>query len=102
MVKLVEGRDKLFPWPYSENSMFRKFGDVVARAGLGVGWGKNGARGLKFHQIRRSAASHYAAKGGDPVSLLDHSSPRITKKWYLDQRMIDERMRPSEVLPSLE
>lgn len=102
LVKLIEGKDKLFPWPYSENSMFRKFGDVVARAGLGVGWGKNGARGLKFHQIRRSAASHYAAKGGDATNLLDHSSPRITKKWYLDQRMIDERMRPSEVLPSLE
>ena len=102
LVKAIGGKDKLFPWPYSENSLFRKFGDVVARAGLGVGWGKNGARGLKFHQIRRSAASHYAARGGDPVNLLDHSSPRITKKWYLDQRMLDQKMRPVDVLPGLE
>lgn len=101
-VRLIDGKDRLFPWPYSPTSLFRKFGDVVARAGLGVGWGKNGARGLKFHQIRRTAASHYAASGGDPVALLDHSSPRITKKWYLDQRMVDARMRPSEVLPALE
>ncbi len=102
LIMAIDGRDKIFPWPYSKNSMFRKFGDVVARAGLGVGWGKNGARGLKFHQIRRSAASHYAASGGDPVHLLDHSSPRITKKWYLDRRLVDSHMRPSEVLPALE
>ena len=38
LIKAIDGRDKIFPWPYSKNSMFRKFGDVVARAGLGVGW----------------------------------------------------------------
>jgi integrase len=102
LLKLCEGKDKIFPWPYSQNSMFRKFGDVVQRAGLGFGFGKNGARGMKFHQIRRSAASHYAANGGDATHLLDHSSPRITKKWYLDKRMVDNRMRPCEVLPKID
>lgn len=92
---------KIFEYPYNKNSLWRHFGDIVTRAGLGCGWG-NGRRSLKFHQIRRSAASHYAANGGDPVSLLDHSSPRITKKWYLDSRLTDRAMRPCDILPGLD
>jgi integrase len=92
---------KVFEWHRNRNSLWRHFGDIVTRAGLGCGWG-NGRRSLKFHQIRRSAASHYAARGGDPVSLLDHSSPRITKRWYLDTRLTDKAVRPCDTLPGLE
>ena len=90
------GRPELLYWPRCHTSLWSKFGDVVARAGLGHG------RRMRFHQLRRTAASHFAAAGGDAVKLLDHSSPRITHRWYLDRRMTDNGPRPCDLLPRLE
>lgn len=89
------GEQHLFDWPLSHQYLWTKYRDVVARAGLGHG------RKCGFHQLRRSAASHYAALGGDAVKLLDHSSPRITHRWYLDRRMTDKEPPPCEVLPKI-
>jgi integrase len=89
------GKRRLLEWPRSHTLLWAKYSDVVARAGLGRG------RHLSFHALRRSAASHYAARGGDPVQLLDHSSPRITHRWYLDRRMTDRGPSPCDVLPEL-
>jgi integrase len=89
------GRHRLLEWPRSHTLLWGKYADVVARAGLGRG------RHLSFHALRRSAASHYAALGGDPVQLLDHSSPRITHRWYLDRRLTDRGPAPCDVLPEL-
>jgi integrase len=63
--------------------------------------GLNTRKRLRFHQIRRSAASHYAAAGGDAVEMLDHSSPKITKRWYLDPRLADRGARPCDILPPI-
>jgi integrase len=95
---LVQARGvaRLFDWPRSHTLLWAKYADIVARAGLGRG------RHLSFHALRRSAASHYAARGGDPVQLLDHSSPRITHRWYLDRRLTDRGPAPCDVLPGLE
>jgi integrase len=89
------GRPELLYWPRCQTSLWSKFGDVVARAGLGHG------RRLRFHQLRRTAASHFAAAGGDAVKLLDHSSPRITHRWYLDRRLTDNGPRPCDLLPRI-
>lgn len=56
---------------------------------------------LRFHQIRRSAASHFAAAGGEAVEMLDHSSPKITNRWYLDPRLVDRGQRPCDILPPI-
>jgi integrase len=90
------GTKHLLEWPCSRTLLWAKYADVVARAGLGRG------RHLSFHALRRSAASHYAARGGDPVQLLDHSSPRITNRWYLDRRLTDRGPAPCDVLPGLD
>jgi len=92
----ARGHESLLEWPSSRTLLWRKYADVVARAGLGRG------RSLSFHALRRSAASHYAARGGDPVQLLDHSSPRITHRWYLDRRLTDRGPAPCEVLPRID
>lgn len=92
----ARGSRRLLEWPRSRTLLWSKYADVVARAGLGRG------RHMSFHALRRSAASHYAARGGDPVQLLDHSSPRITHRWYLDRRMTDRGPAPCDVLPGLE
>lgn len=95
LLEQARGTRRLLEWPCSRTLLWAKYADIVARAGLGRG------RSLSFHALRRSAASHYAARGGDPVQLLDHSSPRITHKWYLDRRMTDNGPAPCDVLPEI-
>ena len=84
----------LFAWPSAKNYLWNRFGKLIDKAGLG------GGKRCKFHQLRRSAATHFCARGGDPTALLDHSSPRITKA-YLDPRYIDTGPRPCDVLPDI-
>lgn len=86
---------KLFAWPRGYEYLWNRFGKIVKAAGL------EGGRRSKFHQLRRSAATHFAARGGDPTALLDHSSPRVTRA-YLDPRFIDTGPKPCEVLPGLD
>jgi len=90
------GTRRLLEWPQNHGYLWAKYKDVVSRAGLGHN------RKCGFHQLRRSAASHFAALGGDPVKLLDHSNPRITHKWYLDRRMTDRDPPPCDVLPKIQ
>jgi len=92
----ARGTSRLLEWPKSRTLLWAKYADIVARAGLGKG------RSLSFHALRRSAASHYASRGGDPVQLLDHSSPRITHRWYLDRRLTDNGPAPCDVLPKID
>lgn len=85
---------KIFRWDCNWTYLWSRFGDIVEAAGL------PGGRRAKFHQLRRCAASFYAAAGGNPTALLDHSSPRITRA-YLDPRYTDLGTPPSHLLPSL-
>lgn len=87
--------DRLFPWPFAESTIYRHFGLIVAAAGLDT------RDRLRFHQIRRSAASHFKAAGGDATAMLDHSSPRITQRWYLDPRLCDTDAKPCDILPPI-
>lgn len=96
LLEQARGERRLLEWDRSPTHLWSRYADVVARAGLGRG------RHLSFHALRRSAASHYAARGGDPVQLLDHSSPRITHRWYLDRRLTDTGPAPCDVLPPLD
>lgn len=95
LVAAACGETRLFQWTGSPEYLWTKYKDVVARAGLGR------SRKCGFHQLRRSAASHFAAAGGDAVKLLDHSSPRITHRWYLDRRLTDRDPPPCDLLPKI-
>lgn len=87
-------REMLLPWPFCRVYLWSRFADVVARAGLGTG------RRARFHMIRRSVATAYAAAGGDATALLDHASPRTTRS-YLDPRYLPGPPPPAAVLPRL-
>lgn len=89
-----EPTDLIWRWDRCFTHIWMRFGDIVKAAGLGSG------RKVKFHQLRRCAASHFAARGGNPTQLLDHSSPRITKA-YLDPRYADVGTPACHVLPSI-
>jgi hypothetical protein len=84
----------IFEWDRAKTLLWHSFGRIVQRAGLSDG------RRSKFHMIRRSSATAFAALGGDPVSMLDHSSPRVTKA-YLDPRFMPQGPRPCDVLPQI-
>ena len=86
--------DKIFVWDRAPTHLWCRFGDVVKKAGL-----DNGRRS-KFHQLRRCAATLYTAAGGNATSLLDHSSPRVTKA-YIDVRLIDQGVPACDVLPRI-
>lgn len=94
--RAIGGRPEglVFEWPQCRSLIWNAFGKVVRVAGL------DGKR-VRFHAIRRSAASHFAAAGGDAVEMLDHSSPRITRRWYIDPRIADRAARPCDVLPPI-
>jgi integrase len=95
LVRQVAGAGRIFEWPQARTYLWSRYADIVARAGLGRG------RHLSFHALRRSAASHFQSLGGDAVSLLDHSNPRITHRWYLDRRMTDTGPQPCDLLPDI-
>ena len=95
LLERARGKVRLLDWPWSKEYLWLRWKDVVARAGL-----PRTAR-CGFHALRRSAATHYAAAGGDSTRLLDHDNPRTTRRWYLDPRMINVGPPPCDVLPRL-
>lgn len=92
---LPHGYEMLFPWPGCPTYIYDRLRVMLRAAGLA-------RKRAAFHQIRRTAISHIAAAGGDPVAFAGHSSPAVTKRWYLDPRMSDRGPKPHELLPRLE
>jgi site-specific recombinase XerD len=85
----------IFSWGKAKTHLWHSFGRIVKRAGL------DGGRKTKFHMIRRSSATWFAANGGDATAMLDHSSPRIAKAYYVDPRFIEQGPKPCDVLPKI-
>lgn len=84
----------VFWWLASDTALRKRWKTITRRAGLGDG------RDVQFHALRRSTASHMAAAGLDATSYLGHSTDRITRKSYLDPRVVDAtRPKPWQSLP---
>ena len=78
---IIEPERKLiFEWPMTGSSLYLHYKRILRRAGLSTD------RKSKFHMLRRSAASHFKAAGGDPQALLGHSSLKTTAG-YIDPRI---------------
>lgn len=79
---LATHQDKvMFPFPYSETYLYRRYKQLLSRAKLPMGRQNN------FHMLRKSVASAVASVGGDATAALDHASPKTTKQ-YLDPRIV--------------
>lgn len=89
------GGEYLLPWPFCHTYLWSRLKKILSDAGLA---GKR----IGFHQVRRSAISHLAAAGGDPVEFAGHASAAMTKRWYLDPRYTDRGPAPHELLPRLD
>lgn len=59
------------------------------------------AKRCGWHMLRRTAASHLKAAGGDPQKFLGHASPTTTSRWYLDKTITDTGPQPCDVLPAV-
>lgn len=75
----------VFWWVASGTALRKRWKTITRRAGLGEG------RDVQFHALRRSTASHLAAAGLDATAYLGHSTDRITRRSYLDPRVVDSR-----------
>lgn len=75
----------VFWWVASSTALRKRWKTITRRAGLGDG------RDVQFHALRRSTASHLAAAGLDATAFLGHSSDRITRRSYLDPRVVDSK-----------
>ncbi len=91
----VMGTERIFTWPHPETYLWDRYKKIRERAGI---TGKRQA----FQQVRRSAISHIAKAGGDPVAFAGHAQAATTKRWYLDPRMVPRGPRPSDLLPKLD
>jgi integrase len=89
---------RLFPWGLSDTYLYRTFGKVVKAAGLER---DDVARGQRFHQVRRTALSHFAALGGDATAMAGHSESKTTRRWYLDVRLTERGPKPCDILPRI-
>jgi integrase len=85
-----------FWWTASGNALRKRWKVITRRAGLGDG------RDVQFHALRRSTASHLAAAGLDATAFLGHSSDRITRRSYLDPRVVDaSRPKAWQAMPRI-
>jgi integrase len=74
------GDQHVFPWDRGRTYLWKRMGIILERAGLPA------TRRDKFHRLRRTCASYFAAAGGDAQRLLDHADPATTRK-YVDPRI---------------
>ena len=83
----------VFPWPRTKSYLWRRLEIILIRAGL------PSDRTCKFHKIRKTTASYSEAAGLSAQDVLDHSDPKVTKK-YLDPRIVTTKAAP-DVLPKI-
>lgn len=85
-------RKLVFDWDRSYTLIWRRLGRICDRAGL------PNDRMSKFHRVRKTSASYYKRGGGDPQSLMGHSSPAVTRR-YLDPRIAEPDTTAPDILP---
>lgn len=84
------GTELVFHWPRNRTYLWAAFGEIIKAAGLPV------VNRQKFHRMRRSVATHFKGRGGDPTSQMGHSSAAVTGK-YIDPRLYPTA-QPCDVL----
>ena len=80
-------RELLFP-PIEGSTQMRHFQLILADAGIPA----SGNYLSKFHKLRRTSATHLAARAGVAAAsqLLQHASESLTRACYLDDRFLPE------------
>lgn len=90
--KFPERTGKIWNYPGGDAAIYRDYRKILRRAGL-----PDDRRHL-FQCLRRTTASLFESCGGNATDLLDHGSRAITKKHYLDPRIL-KQVGPADLLP---
>jgi integrase len=84
-------------YPRHPNSIYPSMRGLCKQAGVVY---------RKFHGLRKSSASFVQLSGGDASGHLDHSSPAITKEFYLAPSIVGRSsvvaLLPTMILPALD
>lgn len=83
-LRMYSKGEDVFPWPWSENYLWNKYKQILAKASL------PSTRKHQLHCIRKTVGSAVYAAGLDPQDTLDHSDRRTTQR-YLDPRFTRSR-----------
>lgn len=94
MLRRPQGDQRLFPWPWHEDEIWRKFRKIVSDAGLSA------TRRDMFHKIRRTSYTYvYVAHGMQAAS--EHAShTEDLSRFYLDQSFLP-KPNPLDALPRI-
>jgi len=84
-LKRLQGYTGSSPGPFlfaDRSTMYYHYERLLTKAGLPAD------AKSKFQRIRRSHATHLHLAGGDATASLGHSSDSITRRHYLDSRLL--------------
>jgi integrase len=88
--------DRLFAWPHTRWYLFRQFRRIVETAGVPA---PKYSRSL-FHRLRRTCISYcWARNPAIAQRQADHSSAEVTRRHYVDPRIVAEAETAADVLP---
>lgn len=82
---------KIWHWPGGDRSIYPAYRKIIQAAELPHD------RKHLFQCLRRTTASLFEACGGNSTDLLDHGSRAVTKKHYLDPRIL-KQVGPADLL----
>lgn len=86
-------RELVFPWVRTPQERYYYLSRLLCLAGLPH------TNRDKFGRLRRTTANLCAARGVDPTRQLGHSSPEVTRRYYLDD---SAGPTAGDVLPDVE
>ncbi len=86
-----QANSRIFRFASNHGTIYARWGRILDRAGVPNPHGK------KFHLLRSSRATHEHLAGGDATAKLTHSSDAITRKSYLDPKLIAKRAETIQV-----
>jgi integrase len=78
-------RDRVWPWPFTEQYLYRSFKRILRQAGVRYGRGRGGL----FHKLRRTSGSLIEANGGDGSRHLGNTRG-VFERHYCDPRVIGD------------
>jgi len=88
--------ERLFVWPYHRRRLFAVMRQIIEAAGVPS---PKYRRGL-FHRLRRTCLSYcWAADPAIAQRQADHASAEITRRHYVDPRIVQAAKTAADVLP---
>lgn len=94
LLSLPRADDRLFPWPWRREALWRKFHGILTDAGL------PSTRRDLFHRLRRTSYTYVAVALGKEAAAQHAAHKGDLSSYYLDQTFLP-RPNPLDALPRI-